>query len=321
MNTLNISGSVSGRARLHQASVCLFIHYGSTVVPMNQHDKILSKSQLNNPSTIKYKNIHLKSKTSMRKVPENSGKAKEERKPITMPIAMDKRANNYPNMANREKEAKQKIGYNLLGPKPITEKSTESGIASQKENKLLKLRYKREAENFLSVTKREDKSKTNKSSNIALEESTLESDKTTQIILHKTFKYNLRTVQDILKTKAHSNSDPMSETQGILDVSQKEIWFVSDEGSDRYNCQTESSPCKNLQMVLDRSSDGAEIYVTSETLSLDLVHDTVWYKMPFWETSMSESCCLINSSLSYTLRIINGTKSNIICSSKYFALA
>ena len=63
--------------------VCLFIHYGITVMPVNQHDKISSKSQLNNLSTRKYNNIHLNSKTQMRKVQENSGKVQEERKTIT----------------------------------------------------------------------------------------------------------------------------------------------------------------------------------------------------------------------------------------------
>ena len=294
----------------------LFIHYGSTVMPMSQHDKILSKSQLNNMSTIKYNNIHLKSKIEMRRVQKSSGNVKEEGKTITeiMPIAMDKREN----MAKQEKETKQKAGYNILGPKVIREKSSESGIASHTDNKLLKLRNKREAEHFLSVTKREARSKSNKSSNLALEKSTLESGKTTQIISDNAFKYNSTTVESILITKAHSNSDPMSETQGNTDVSQKEIWFVSDEGSDSDNCQTESTPCKNLQAVLDRASDGAEIYVTSETLSLGLVTDTVWYKMPYRSWALTGSCCLINSSLSYTLRSINGTKTNIICSSKYF---
>ena len=285
---------------------------------MNQHDIILPKSQLKNLSTRKYNNIYLKSKTEMRKFQESSGNVKEERKTITeiIPIAMDKRAN----MAKQEKETKLKVGYNFLSPKVIREKSSESGIGPQKENKLLKPKMKREAEHFLSVTKREAKSKTNKSSNLALEESTLKYEKTTQIISNSTSKYNLTTVQNILKTKVHSNSYPVSETQGILDVSQKGIWFVSDEGSDRYNCQTESTPCRNLQTVLDRASDGAEIYVTSETLSLDLVHDTVWYKMSHWGTYMSDSCCLINSSLSYTLRSSNGTKTNITCSSKYFTI-
>ena len=112
-------------------------------------------------------------------------------------------------MANKEKETKQKAGYNgnfltkvtgynLVGPKVITERSYESGIASQKENKLLKPK----AEHFLSFTKREAKSKTNKSSNSA-------------------YKYNSTTVRNTIKTKAHSDSDPISETQGILDVSQK----------------------------------------------------------------------------------------------------
>ena len=59
--------------------VCLFIHYGNTVIPVNQHDRILSKSQLNR----KHNNIHLNSKTEMRKVKENSGKVQEERKTIT----------------------------------------------------------------------------------------------------------------------------------------------------------------------------------------------------------------------------------------------
>ena len=197
------------------------------------------------------------------------------------------------------------------------EKSSESGITSQKRNKLLKPKIKREAQHFLSVTKREAKSKTNKSSNLSLEESTMKSEK---ILSNSAFKYKSTTVQNILITKAHSNSDPMSETHRILDISQKEIWFVSDEGSDRDNCQTESTPCKNLQTVLDRASDGAEIYVSSQTLSLDLVNDTVWYKMADWRRPLTGSCCLINSSLSYTLRSINGIKTNIICSSMYFTI-
>ena len=308
--------------------VCLFIHYCITVMTMNQHNKISPASLLNNLSTIKYNNRHSNNKTKMRKVQESSGKVQEGRKTITeinrvysqiLPITLVNRAKNYQNMASKGKETEQKIGYNLLGSKIITEKS-ESEIASQKENKLLTLRNKREAEYFLSISEREAKSKTNKNSSLGLEESTLKYEKTIQIISNSASNYNLTTVQDILITNALSNSDPMSETQGILDVSQKEIWFVSDEGSDRYNCQTESTPCKNLQTVLDRASDGAEIYVTSQTISLDLVNDTVWYKIAFWSWTETESSCLINSSLSYTLRSISETKTNITCSSKYFAI-
>ena len=309
--------------------MCLFLHYGSTVMPVNQHDKILPKSQLNKLSTRKYNNIHLKSKIEMRRVQKSSGNVKEERKIITeinglyshiMPIVVDNWAKNYPNMAKKEKETKQKAGYNPLDSKAIKERSSESGIASQKENKLLKTKIKREAEYFLSISKREVKSKTNKSSNLPLEESTLKSEKTTQIISNSVFMYNSTTVQNILIAHANSNSDPMSETQGIYNVPQKEIWFVSDEGSDKYNCQTESTPCKNLQTVLDRASDGADIYITSEALSLDLVNKTVWYKIPYLDKPLTGSCCLINSSLSYTLRSINGTITKIICSSKYFTI-
>ena len=206
---------------------------------------------------------------------------------MIMPIANDNRANNYQNMAKKKKETKLKVGYNLLGRQVIREKSSESGIASQKEDKLLKPKIKREAGHFLLVAKREAKRKANKSSALPLEESTLKYDKNTQVISHSAFKYNLATVQDILKTKAHSNLELVSEKQGILDVSQKEIWFVSDEGSDRDNCQTESTPCKNLQTVLNRASDHAEIYVTSQTLSLDLVKDIVWYKMAHWYGKLS----------------------------------
>ena len=60
--------------------MCLFIHYGNTVMPVNQHDKILPASQLNKLSTRKYNNTYLKSKTEMRKVQESSGKLQKERK-------------------------------------------------------------------------------------------------------------------------------------------------------------------------------------------------------------------------------------------------
>ena len=287
---------------------CLFLHYGSTVMPINQHNRKIPKSQLYSPSTIKYNNIHLKSKTNMRKVQE---------KPITeinrvysqiMPLT---RAKNYQNMANKEKETKQQDRYNILDFKSSKQKSSESRITSQKENKLSKLKSKREAEYFLSVTKRKAKSKNIKSSYKTLEGVTLESKEITQIISNSGSEYVSTTFQNIFITKP-------SEIQRVLPVSQNEIWFLSDDGFDKHNCQMESTPCRNLQTVLDRASDGADIYVTSETLSLDLVNDTVWYTMSYW--ILTGSCCLINSSLSYTLRSINGTKTNITCSSKHCCL-
>ena len=95
-------------------------------------------------------------------------------------------------MVKKEKETKLKVGYNLHGPMVNKENSSESGIVSQKEKKLLKLRNKREAEHFLSVTKRE--SKTNKSSTFALEENTLESEETTQIISNSASENNPTTL-------------------------------------------------------------------------------------------------------------------------------
>ena len=46
-------------------------------------------------------------------------------------------------------------------------------------------------------------------------------------------------------------------------------WYVSDDGSDDNDCHSASTPCRNLQTVLNRAADGADIYVTSDTLSLD----------------------------------------------------
>ena len=70
------------------------------------------------------------------------------------------------------------------------------------------------------------------------------------------------------------------------------IWYVSDSGSDDNDCHSASAPCRNLQTVLDRATDGADIYVTSDTLSLNLV------LKPYGEPEV----CVINSSLSYTVR-------------------
>ena len=46
-------------------------------------------------------------------------------------------------------------------------------------------------------------------------------------------------------------------------------WYVSDYGSDDNDCHSVSVPCMNLQTILDRATDGADIHVTSDTLSLD----------------------------------------------------
>ncbi len=79
---------------------------------------------------------------------------------------------------------------------------------------------------------------------------------------------------------------------------------MSDLGSDDNDCHTELTPCKNLQTVLDRAQDGADIYVTSDTLSLDLaqaVLDEVPYKRLFGDYSKT-NCCLVASNMSFSVR-------------------
>ena len=106
--------------------VCFFIHYDITMMTMNQHDKILPKSQLNSLFDIKYNKIHLKSKTNMRKIQDNTDKVQEEREPRTeisrVCSQIRARAKNYQNMPKKKQETKQKARYNLLGSKVIKEK-------------------------------------------------------------------------------------------------------------------------------------------------------------------------------------------------------
>ena len=55
------------------------------------------------------------------------------------------------------------------------------------------------------------------------------------------------------------------------------IWYISDDGSDDNYCHSKVAPCQSLQSVVDRAIDGATIYVTSDTLSLDALHQKTWY--------------------------------------------
>ena len=69
-----------------------------------------------------------------------------------------------------------------------------------------------------------------------------------------------------------------------------------------------SSPCRNLQTVLDRATNGADIYVTSDILSLDAVHDNVSH------VDHDHACCLILSSLTYTINSLEGKGFRLNCS-------
>ena len=78
------------------------------------------------------------------------------------------------------------------------------------------------------------------------------------------------------------------------------IWYVSDYGSDENACHSASAPCRNLQTVLDRATDGADIYVTSDTLSLD--------------GHKNEYGCEISSPLSYTISHLDKNMFTFTCS-------
>ena len=112
-------------------------------------------------------------------------------------------------------------------------------------------------------------------------------------------------------------------TKGLcLSVAESNIWYLSDSGSDENDCHSQSAPCKNLQTVMDRATDGADIYVTSDTLSLDAVHSNTPTEMTYFKSPYSPypfieekiNCCTVNTSISYTLSSIHDTTINVTCS-------
>ena len=81
---------------------------------------------------------------------------------------------------------------------------------------------------------------------------------------------------------------------------------MSDYGSNGNDCHSASAPCRSLQTVLDRATDGADIYVTSDSFSLDGVHNVT--RLPGvsgWVDSEMRNCCQLYSSLSYSLNSLN----------------
>ena len=85
----------------------------------------------------------------------------------------------------------------------------------------------------------------------------------------------------------------------FFDTVHSHIWYVSDDGSDDNDCHSVYTQCKNLQTILDRATDGADIYVTSHTLSQDLIQNR-------WG-------CIIHSNLSYTLISYHDANSKLTC--------
>ncbi len=83
-----------------------------------------------------------------------------------------------------------------------------------------------------------------------------------------------------------------------------DVWYVSDQGSDDNDCHTESAPCWNLQTVLDRATDGADIYVVSDTLSVDAVYGV---------DRRGDLCCEVTSSKSYRLSSLHDKTFSLTC--------
>ena len=109
-----------------------------------------------------------------------------------------------------------------------------------------------------------------------------------------------------------SNSNP-----GLLN----NIWYVSDDGSDDNNCHSASAPCRNLQTVLDRATDGADIYVTSNTLSLDKVYRNISINVEvpaaYYKKSLLVPNCIVESKISFRLSSTLHKRVNITCLGKY----
>ena len=266
-------------------------------MPLNLNDTKILKSPLNILSTMNY-NVNLMSKN---KKTETTIKALSEATSIKRKII----AINNPSMAKRQNSI-----HDLPDLKNVNQKKTRTAIIN---DNLIKLNINRKADNFHSGKKRSVEIKAIENSNKVQEEEMLDSK-----INRKLRNSNEITIPSILMREAHTSKDEISEMPfqilAVVEYSQKNIWFVSDKGSDENNCQIESTPCRNLQTVLVRASDNADIYSTSDTLSLDLANDTFWYKMSLWGEPYTAFCCLIKSSLSYTLRSITGTETDIFCS-------
>ncbi len=89
---------------------------------------------------------------------------------------------------------------------------------------------------------------------------------------------------------------------------------MSDLGSDDNDCQTADTPCKNLQTVLDRASDGTVVYVTSDTLSLDNNTGVEWVPAyPFYNSQG----CIVMSSISYALSSLHNAGFTPTCTGKW----
>ena len=77
-------------------------------------------------------------------------------------------------------------------------------------------------------------------------------------------------------------------------------WFLSEFGSDDNDCHSEFTQCRNLQTVLERATDGADIYVTSRRLPLLRGETTDAMALHIaWE---AQKKCPVDVRISFSLR-------------------
>ena len=95
---------------------------------------------------------------------------------------------------------------------------------------------------------------------------------------------------------------------------------MSDDGLDDNDCHSASAPCRNLQTVLDRAANGADIHVTSPTLSLNKVHRNVSIHVQQKSATSAESVygmgCIVESKISFKLSSNLFTTVHTTCSGK-----
>ena len=86
----------------------------------------------------------------------------------------------------------------------------------------------------------------------------------------------------------------------FVDGSTSNTWFLSEFGSDDNDCHSEFTQCRNLQTVLDRATDGADIYVTSWRLPLLRGETTDAMALHIaWE---AQNMCPVDVRISFNLR-------------------
>ena len=139
--------------------VCLFIHYGLTMIPSIQQVDLKPKSQLINRSATKHNNISLMNKLESKNLQNYNSKTQEKRngknkriKPIS-PIPRDIMTKTDQDIVKIQHQGKQKARYDVSEFKTL--KQTKSASVIRSKNGLQELKMNTTKDHFLSVKKRE----------------------------------------------------------------------------------------------------------------------------------------------------------------------